>query len=120
MKWGMYPWFEENGKGLIHPDDIDDFSKEVNNCKVFLCVKEDEYLTLKYNNNYYRVKEKLFKSVPKPKFNFEQKVKIKDSDKEVFIADIMWHLNKQEHYYFVIADNKKKTKRYFESELIEI
>lgn len=120
MKWGTYSWFEEHGIELIYPNDVEKFRKEANNCKIFMCIEEGEYLTLKYNNNYYRVKEKLFRSVPAPKYDFGQIVKIKNSNEEVKIADIMWHFSKHEHYYFVIADNKKKTRRYFESELIEL
>lgn len=121
MKWGTYPWFEEFGVELIHPDDIEAFRKEVRyGRKVFLCVEEGEYMTLKYNNNYYRVKEKLFTPKPTPKFDFGQIVRIKSSNAEVKIADIMWHGNKQEHYYHVLAGNKKKSRRYFESELMEI
>ncbi len=120
MKWGIYPWFEELGVELIHPDDIEAFRKEVNTCKIFLCIEEGEYITLKYNNNYYRVKEKLFSPKPTPKFDFGQMVRIKYSNEEVKITDIMWHFNKQEHFYHVLAGNKKKTRRYFDSELIEL
>ena len=120
MKWGTYSWFEEYGIDLIYPDDIDDFRKEANNCKVFMCIKEEgEYITLKYNNNFYRVKEKLFRPVPAPKFNFGQIVRIRNSNEEVKIVDVMWHFSNHEHYYFVFSGNKKKKRRYFESELSE-
>lgn len=116
-KWGTYHWFIEHGINLIHPDDIENFKKEVNNSKVFECVAQGEYLTLKYNNNYYRVREKLFKPVPIPKFDFGQKVKIKDKNEIAIITDIMWHFGNTEHFYFVTVNGKKKSKRYFESEL---
>lgn len=120
MKWGVYPWFVEQGIELIHPDDIEDFKKEANNCKVFMCVEEGEYITLKYNNRCYRVRDVLFKIVPTPEFTYGQTVKIRDTNEEVMITDIMWHFSKQEHYYFVNnqSNKKKKTKRYFASELI--
>ena len=79
--WGTYPWFVEHGVDLIHPDDIEAFKKEVNNCKVFECIEEKEYMTLRYNEKQYRVANKLFKSVPAPKYNFGEIVKIKKMEK---------------------------------------
>ncbi len=117
VKWGRYPWFVENGTELIHPDDIESFTKEANNCKVFKCIEEGEYLTLRYNNRCFRVKNKLFKPVPAPKFDFDQKVKINEKGEEAVITDIMWHLNNHKHYYLVSVNNKKKSKRFFESDL---
>lgn len=42
-KWGTYPWFTEHGINLIHPDDLDNFQKEANNCKVFECIENGDY-----------------------------------------------------------------------------
>lgn len=65
-KWGTYPWFVEHGIDLIHPDDFEAFKQEANNSKVFECIKERDYIILKYNNNFYRVRDMLFKPVPAP------------------------------------------------------
>ena len=117
-KWGIYPWFKEHGSDLIHPDDIGTLVKEANNCKVFECIEDGEYLTLKYNSNYYRVKDKLFKRVPTPKYIFGEIVRLKN-DEEAIITDIMWHYGKQEHYYLISIRGKKKSKRYLETEFME-
>ena len=45
IKWGLYPWFIEHGTELIHPDDLEKFRKETNNCKVFQCIEEGNYIT---------------------------------------------------------------------------
>lgn len=119
-KWGRYPWFIESGIELIYPDDLEIFKSEANNCKVFECIEEGVYLTLRYSNKYYRVKAKLFKPVPSPKFDFGQKVIINGKDEEAIITDIMWHLSNQEHYYFISIGKKKKSKRFFESELSRV
>lgn len=116
-KWGTYPWVIEHGENLIHPDDVEAFKQGANSSKIFECIAEGDYLTLKYNNNYYRVKDKLFKTVPTPKYNFSDIVKIKEN-KEAIIVDIMWHYNRHEHYYLVSVGNKKKSRRYFESEFM--
>ncbi|MBQ3546797.1 MAG: hypothetical protein IJA34_17705 [Lachnospiraceae bacterium] len=118
-KWGIYPWFKEHGSDLIHPDDIGTFVKEANNCKVFECIEDGEYLTLKYNSNYYRVKDKLFKRVPTPKYIFGEIVRLRKNDEEAIITDIMWHYGKQEHYYLISIRGKKKSKRYLETEFME-
>lgn len=118
-KWGIYPWFLEHSIDLIHPDDFETFKQEVHNCKVFKRISnEQDYITLKYNNNYYRVKDKLFKPVPAPKYDFGQLVKIKKNKEDAIITDIMWHYVKHKHYYFVSVKNKKKSKRYYDSEFI--
>ena len=116
-KWGVYPWFAEQGIELIHPDDLESFRLEASNAKVFECIEEGDYITLMYKNNCYRVKDKLFKPVPKPTYIFGDIVKIKESGVSAVITDIMWHYDKQEHYYFVSVRNKKKSRRYFEAEL---
>lgn len=117
-KWGIYPWFKEHGSDLIHPEDLEAFTQEANNSKVFECIEDSEYLILKYSSNYYRVKDKLFKLVPTPKYNFGEIVKIKESGEEAIITDIMWHYGKQEHYYFISIRGKKKSKRYLEIEFV--
>ncbi len=118
IKWGLYPWFIEHGTELIHPDDLEKFRKETNNCKVFQCIEEGNYITLKYNDRLYRVKDNLFRPVPIPKFDFGEKIEIVKNKEKVIITDIMWHYKKQEHYYFVSSQNRKKSKRYFGEELI--
>lgn len=94
-KWGTYPWFIEHGVDLIHPADLEAFTQEANNSKVFECIEESEYITLKYNGNYYRVKDKLFNAVPAPKYYFGEIVKIKENEEDAVIKDIMWHYGKQ-------------------------
>ncbi len=115
-KWGTYPWFAEHGIHLIHPDDLEAFKQEVSNSKIFECVKEGDYITLRYHDNYYRVKKKLFKPVPSPKYVFGEKVKIKENGQEAVITDIMWHYDKKKHYYFVTINDKRKSRRYLDSE----
>lgn len=120
IKWGMYPWFVERGMEFIHPDDLEAFKSEASNCKVFECIKKNDYLTLRYNDRCYRVKDKLFRPVPTPKFHFGEKVIINGKDKQAIITDIMWHTDKHEHYYFISIGGKKKSKRFFDLELSKV
>ena len=118
-KWGTYPVFFESATENVHPDDLTGFLKETHNCKVYECTGYDEfYITIKYGDNCYRVKREFFKSTKAPKFQFGQKVALMDrSDQDAAITGIMWHYEKEEHYYFVMIDGKNKSKRYSESEL---
>ena len=117
LRWGIYPWFIELGTDLIHPSDLDAFKEESNNSKIFECVDVKDYITIRYNNNYYRVKERLFKLVPTPKYSFGQMVFIKEKKEIGIVTDIMWHYGKKVHYYLLSTEGKKKTRRYFEEEL---
>ena len=117
IEWGVYPWFPERGTEYIHAEDLDAFREVASNCKVFACVGEEEYITLKYNNRCYRVRKQLFKPILAPKYTFGQRVSIRKNGEEVTVIDIMWHYDRQKHYYLVTAGNRKKSKRYFEEEL---
>lgn len=117
-KWGVYPWFIERGAKLIHPDDLEDYKKQASSCRVYQCVEALEYLTLRYQNKCYRVKEELFQIVPAPQFDFGQSVIIKENGKKAVVSDIMWHYKSQQHYYLLVVENKKKSRRYFASELL--
>ena len=117
-KWGTYPWVIEHGVDLMHPTDLEAFKQEVNSSKVFECIEESDYITLRYNHNCYIVRDKLFKLVPAPKYNFGELVKIKKNEEEAIITDIMWHYGKQEHYYLISIRGKKKSKRYSAIEFI--
>jgi len=116
--WGTYPWYEEYGTELIHPDDIEAFRQEIaSGVKVFKCVGEGDYIILKYNNKCYRVKDKLFTPVPAPKYHFGETVSLKETGENAVITDIMWHYKNKKHYYFISVNGKAKTKRYFDTEL---
>lgn len=117
IRWGIYPWFSEHGREYIHAEDLEAFKEEAHNCKVFACTGEGEYITLIYNNKRYRVREQLLKPVSTPKYHFGQKLRIGKNGEEVIVTDIMWHYDRQKHYYLVAAGNRKKSKRYFEEEL---
>jgi len=120
-RFGTYPWFLEHGLDMIHPDDLERFKKESNNCKVFERVDvNDNYMTLKYGDNIYRVKDNLFREVKPPKFFIGQKVGLLNKeDQNGIITDMFWHYNNEEYFYFLEVNGKKKSRRYLESELAE-
>lgn len=120
--WGLYLWLPGDSNDSIHPDDLKLFKATASNVKVFECVEEDAlWLTLRYGNNSFRVKRKLFKTLLPPRFIFNQKVEVKNKahEEDAVISDVMWHFDKKEYYYFIQLNKKKKSKRYFENELTE-
>ena len=87
IKWGLYPWFIEHGTELIYPDDLENFRKEMNSCKVFQCIEEGNYITLKYNDRLYKVKDNLFRPVLVSKFDFGEEIEIvKNKEKGNYFA----------------------------------
>ncbi|MBL1224187.1 DUF6960 family protein [Enterococcus sp. BWR-S5] len=116
--WGTYPWFNEYGDELIHPDDRELFTKNANNTKVFEFTKgNDGYNNFRYGENVFRIKDTLSKALPEPKYNFGEDVLVKKKALLGKIEDIMWHNSKKEYYYLLSVNGKKKSTRYFENEL---
>lgn len=120
--WGTYPWFNEYGDELIHPDDRALFKKNASNTKVFEFSKgSDEYNNFRYGENNFRIKDTISVALPEPKYNFGEDVLVKKKEALVGkITDIMWHFSKKEYYYLLSVDGKKKSTRYFENELRKI
>lgn len=119
-KWGRYPCHDLH-LDRIHPDDVSKFNENYNGYRVFLCFDEvDSFISIRDSNNYYRVKGEYFRILPMPRFVWGESVVIITKGKQciAIIEDIMWHENKKEFFYFVTVNGKRKSKRYFEDELV--
>lgn len=113
-KWGLYPWFAQDGLDMIAPADRIRFEQLQPYGKVFYCLAADEqYITLQYGDNTYRVSPRLFQPVPAPPFSFGETVQIKKTGTPAIIRDIHWHHKEATHIYYVEVDGKRKSKRYF-------
>src|SRR5947209_6457546 len=100
-RYGLYQWFEEHGRGLIHDDDLESFLRFLPNGKVFHCAGvEGEYLLLSYGEHQFRVKPTLFKAVPQPQKTIGERVCVRSKGKVVngVICDIMWHFQRSEPF----------------------
>lgn len=118
--WGLYPWFNEEGEHMIHPDDIELLIRIKPYGKVFKCIAiNDEYITIMYSDYKFRVKRELFNKVDSPLFTFEEKVMVKDKEICGIIAEINWHHGKNEIFYLIKVEGKKKSKRYFSCDLMK-
>jgi len=120
--WGLYPWFEENGRHLVHSDDYEAIKALFPYGKVFESVGvEGEYLKLQYGSQIYRVMPELFRPVPAPVRRFGEVVSAKKGGELISVAirDIMWHFKEERPYFFVTAGNKRLSKRYWAEDFIE-
>ena len=117
-KWGLYQWFEERGRDLIHSESLDNFVNVKPNGKVFYCRESrNGFLILEYGEKSFLVKPNLFKEVPDPLFQIGQKVTTSTGSTVYIIADINWHFGKNAPFYYLSLDGKKKSKRYFSEDI---
>jgi hypothetical protein len=120
-QYGLYQWFEEHGTDLIHADDLESFRRFLPNGKVFHCVGVDgEYLILSYGEHEFRLKPQLFKPVPQPARTIGESVSVRSKGEVIngVIHEIMWHFQRAEPFYFVLADGKKLSKQYWKDDFI--
>lgn len=118
--WGLYPWFEEDGKELIEPSYREEFRNLQPYGKVFLCIGEqDEFIVLQYKNQSFLVEPTLFQIISTPEFTFGQTVSIRRNPEVLgSICEINWHYKREKEMYFIEVNGKKKSSRYFSEELI--
>jgi len=116
--WGLYTWFLEDGYDCFHPEEIGMF--EPNNTRVFYCKNvEDKYLILQYGRKDFRVNPENYKLIEKPKFNYCEAVIVKNQELLGEIEEIQWHYKQEYHIYYLIIDGKRKSRRFYEDELVK-
>ena len=118
IRFGLYPWFHEDGADLIHPDDILRFSMLVPYGKIFevdFC--SPDMIQLKYGEQKFRVRPDLLKLIPSPKFRLGDVVSIKNKNVKAEVISSMWHSNEKRAFFLLSANGKKKSKRYWEEDL---
>src|ERR1043166_2187025 len=100
--WGLYIWYPDHGKDLIHPDDLATMIASSPTYAVWEVVgQEGPYLILEYGPKRVRVKPKLFKTVPAPAFRLTQPVVTRSprSARTGVVRAIGWHLKRKERIY---------------------
>jgi hypothetical protein len=115
-KWLHYPWLLGSSDiDLIHPDD-----REINGLGIAKCIGvEEEYLVLKTKHLSIMVKPEGVKRVlPIPKFEWDEKViDISNPTIVATVDDFFWHFKDNVFKYFIIVNNKRKSRQYIEEEL---
>ena len=115
-KWGRCAWSYEFEKEKIHPEDVENFKFICGQFVVFECIGTDgEYIKVKLGSNTYRVKPEIFTELKEPKYKIGDIIRIKNISATILFNE--WHNDKMEHYYYVAVNGKRKSRRYFESEL---
>lgn len=116
--WGLYPWFEEHGPAMVHPDDLGRLKQLMPYGKVFLQAGEENgYLRLKYGEEEFRVKPDLFRPVPAVRFPIGSTVRIRSNGVSASVVGIEWHQRDSKPFFQLRRDGKKDSKRYFDEDL---
>ena len=115
----LYPWFEEHGSTLVHPEDLEQFKSLIPYGKVFQLVDSiDAYVCLLYGSNTFRVKPDLLKKVPQVRLEVGDKIQVRGKEGVGEIIDIMWHYKEAKPFFKITLNGKKKSNRYWEPDII--
>lgn len=118
-EWVLYPWFEERGASLVHPDDIGHFRRLVPYGKVFARIGEEgEYVVLLCGQVATRVKPDLIAAVPAPAFVYGQKVCVEGKGVAGAVVEIGWHHAKRRHFFHLEINGRRYGKRLWEEDLV--
>lgn len=120
-KWGRVIYGCDTSK--VHPEDVEKFKKTFSiRGIVRLMGEEGDYIKINYRGDIFRIKPELLYEIAKPRFSVGEKVVVESQGerKQAVILDNEWHFKQKEHFYFVSVNGKKRTRRYFESEIEKV
>jgi len=118
-RFGIYPWFPGDDEALIAEADVGAFRDLLPNGKVFYCAGiEGDRLVLKYGEKVFRVSPILFREVKTVVRAVGSTVRLADGSLAT-VADVMWHFARGEPMYLLILSGKKKSRRYWNSDLCD-
>ncbi len=117
----LYPWFEEHGFGLVHPEDLERFKALLPYGKVFEIGESlGGYVCLLYGADTFRVKPGLLTEVPPTKYRIGDKVEVGGKEGVGEIIDVLWHHGKAMPFFQIVFDGKKIRKRYWETDFVSV
>lgn len=122
--WALYPWFEENGEWLIHPDDLERMRAFRPYGVVFRVLGEDgKYVAICSGDQVFRVRREILKMIePKECWRFEvgDTVLVKASRYSGVVSSIHWHQKESRPFYLLEVGGTIKSRRYWPEELEKI
>ena len=122
--WALYPWFEENGEWLIHPDDLERMRAFRPHGVVFRVLGEDgKYVTICGGDQVFRVQREILKMIePKECWRFEvgDTVLVRFSKYSGVVSSIHWHQKESRPFYLLKVGGTIKSRRYGPEELEKI
>ena len=114
--FGTCCWHPDQGLSLICQYDRDKFP--LLTIAVFQCIKADQdWLTVQYGSDVYRVKPEIFKLVTAPKFLVGENVFVSAKNKIGQVYSLTWHFKGCHHIYLISFNGKRSSRRYMEVEL---
>jgi hypothetical protein len=116
----LYPFVEEWHSKFIHPDDLSSFIALRPTSKVFeIQWISDSWAKLTYGLQQFRVSPELARPIPSTQFSIGQLVGIRSNNLPAKVVEIMWHFKECRPMYFVVVFGKRKSRRYWDDELME-
>lgn len=121
--WVLYPWFEEDGPGLIHPSDFDSFRRQKPYGAIFKkCENDGIYTVISRGASRFRVLPELITEIPlslSRNYDIGHQVKLKNNTTGE-IADVRWHYKLKKPMFLLRINGKRKSKRYFPEDFLEV
>ena len=116
-RWLLFPWFEEHGVSHVYPDDLDALRRLQPYGKLFLAIRvEDDFLQVAYGETALRVRAGLANPVSCSPHPVGESVTLLDGRPAVVVG-VQWHHARSEPFYSLKVNGKRKTKRYWGSDL---
>lgn len=116
LPWGLYPWFEEHGANMIHPEDLLLVRAITPSGKVFQKTGEDgDFIRLRYGTVEFRAKPSLFCLVDATIHGIGTTVSLEDGGRGE-VTGIHWHHQRSEPMYELRVEGKKTSRRYWNSD----
>jgi hypothetical protein len=116
--WVLYPWFEEHGTALVHPEDLDRFRRLSPYGKVFEKVGDDgDFVVLLAGHDTFRVKPDLMTTVEPPAFGYGQQATVRSKGTVGTVADIRWHHAQRRPFFHLEVNGKRIASRYWAEDL---
>ncbi len=115
-RWGLFPWFEEQGRDLIHPDDVATVRTLLPAGKVFRVLgEEDGFVRLRYGETEFRGRLPLFREISAEIHEIGGAVRLEDGQIGE-VLEVNWHHQRAEPMYQIRLGGKAKSKRYWNSD----
>ena len=118
-QFARYPWFVEHGIELVHPEDLAALKALMPYGRVFGFARAGEWIELDDGTRRYRVRDSLLKPLAPPRFWVGDEVGIQSGGerRRGVVRDVRWHGKNEAPMYFLRADGKALSKRYFDPDL---
>jgi hypothetical protein len=117
-RWVLYPWFQEHGASLIHPEDLERLEQLGPYGTVWKRLGTDgEYTVLTARHQTVRVRPDLIVEVPALAFDYGQEVRLIAKDLTGVVEEIGWHHKHSRPFYLLSIGGKRHSRRYWDDEL---